>query len=486
VVQEECEVINCCCATGQRWLAQKCCDGSCVGTCPDSEEECNCYLALTFCDDYRAAQGMPARMEPSLCYWWFHNGCRYIVLGAQDIACLPIADTPHNEGTYAGATERPLNGTCDDACAELCPTQGLYHVPPAPWDPDCNCGAQKTLSFDSNGALCCGCDCLPLAEACSRICPGPTLFLSLTQWPLGWRPASTACTNVVNSCDSCLSTGNADSDIAYINFNAEVGSNYCDQNCPDVDPCDGTGQCNDGGVGRACTAAGSFSIFLTGNTSEQYEFGFSVTRSCPEGSCNDPPNWFFGAPTAGSPAVQICDCSAGPGKCVCCGFIVPQNPGTNAEELAKVINQYLGSNSAACVTYQAEGKREAWLGNSYACIPDNNGDFPSTNPCHQCVFEPSTWIGPFYSDCNKKVTFLYKPTYVYGASCDYGCSNYTFFSQNNQRCQCTGSNLGAVGGAWTTLPNGGEVFKYGGQCPSVGTFVPLPGSAPCLGLPSIS
>lgn len=481
---------SCCCnGGGLRWLAQLCCNTSCVGTCPTEEESqsCECFEGITFCDEYRIAQGMPAIMNPGLCYWWFHNGCRYRVLGTDNSPCVPFQGTPHNEGTYAGATERlPNDADCSETCGTLCQS-GLSFAKNVPWVPGCDCGSAKTVNFDANGAKCCGCECLPLAEACSGDCPNATMVLNLTTWPLGYRPVPTTCTEVVNSCENCNSTGSIPNTITYVNYNHLVGSNYCDDNCPGVDPCDGSGECNNGGVGIACSANASVTISLQGNPSNQYEFGFSVTRSCPEATCDQPPEWIAGGPVAGDaavPSLGICDC-AGEGPCRCCSFVGLLYPGTNAEELARVINETLGSNSDNCVTYTAEGKREAWLENSYACLADKDGTFPSTNSCHDCVFSPSTWIGPFFSDCNKKATWLYKPTYVYQIDCSYGCANYTSYNVNNNRCMCTGSNQGAVSGSWSSGP-GGE-FKYGaGTCPDFAPLQPLDGSAPCMAIPTVS
>jgi hypothetical protein len=484
-------VRHCCCAGGVRWLAQKCCDSSCLGTCPDSEESCECAEGLTFCDAYRAAQGMPSPMDPTMCYWWFHNGCRYRVLGTDSAPCVAVPGTPHNAGNYGGATARlPNDPFCEDTCASVCGTTPLYKADAAPWIPGCGCGTTKTISFDMNGAKCCGCDCdvdAPLLATCSRVCPNTDIVLTLQHWPMGWVYDPAGCSEVTTDCVGCKSTGNPDSIPASINRNDLIGANYCDDNCPDVDPCDPySTPCNNGGVGPRCSANGSITITLQGNTGGTYQFGFSITRSCPEGDCSAAPTWVTGGPVAGSPALPslaICDCSVSP--CACCAFYADGSPGTNAKKLAQKINQVLGAGSGGCVTYEAVGEEAAWLANSYACIADTDGTFPSTNTCHQCLYDPCSWIGPFFSNCNRTATWLYKNNFVYQVDASYGCANSSSFNVDNDRCQCTGSPIGTVGGTWISASAPAAEFKYGGQCPQFPPFAAV-SADPCINIPTIS
>lgn len=484
MVPEEREVRHCCCAGGVRWLAQLCCDTTCIGTCPDSEDTCECAPGITFCDAYRAAQGMPSPMDPTMCYWWFHNGCRYRVLGTDSALCVAVPGTPHNEGNYGGATARlPNDPNCEDTCASVCSDPPVYQVDPAAWIPGCGCGVTKTISFDMNGAKCCGCSC---GNGCSSICPNTSINVTLQSWPMGWTYEPAGCTNVSTDCVGCKTTGQPDSVPASINRNDLIGSNYCDDNCPGIDPCDpGSHTCNDGGVGIRCSANGTVTISLQGNTGGAYQFGFSVTRSCPEGDCGDTPTWITGGPIASgaSPSIAICDCTVSP--CRCCGFYADGNVGTNAYQLARKINQVLGAGSGGCVTYEAIGEEAAWLGNSNACIADTDGTFPSTNPCHQCFFDPCTWIGPFFSNCNRTATWLYKNQFAYQVDAEYGCANFSQFNVGNNRCMCTGSNVGSLGGTWTSAAAPIVEFQYGGGCPQFPPFDPVTVD-PCINDPTIS
>lgn len=438
---------------------------------------------------------MPGVMDPGKCYWWFHNGCRYRVLGTDNAPCAPFPGTPHNEGRYGGATTRlPNDPFCEESCSQICTGSPIYHVPPAEWKPGCGCGAVKSVTFLMNGAKCCGCDCdteAPLNAACSKTCPSASIELSLRTWPMGWVWESAGCSTVSTDCVSCKPTGAPNDVPGIMNLTSLVGSpNHCDANCPDVDPCDPSNSppC-EGGVGVACSASGSVAISLEGNPNAPFQFGFSITRSCPEGSCSEPPTWFDGGPVAGGfPAIVLCKCTAPGNPCNCCGFMAPDGtPGTNAYELAKTINSAFGAGSGGCVTYNAVGVKEAWLGNSYACIADEQGNLPSQNPCHECIYEPCVWIGPFLSNCNTTATWLYANVYKYKVDASYGCANRSFFNLNNQRCQCTGSPDSGVGGSWTSDQSIAVEFKYseGGGCPQFPPLVEVSAS-PCVPLPTIS
>ncbi len=459
---------HCCCAGGVRWLAEKCCDSSCLGTCPDSEDPCECAEGLTFCDAYRAAQGMPSPMDPTMCYWWFHNGCRYRVLGTDGAPCVAVPGTPHNAGNYGGATARlPNDPFCEDTCASVCSSNPEFHVPPAEWIPGCACGATKTIAVETNDAKCCGCSC---TDACSFTCPGGSITLQLNRWPMGWDVQSTACTTASSDCVSCKSTGDPDITPEYLNFNTLIGNNNCSQDNP-VDPCTGGNQ-----VG--CSVNGFASISMQGNPNAQFQFGFSVTRSCPQFDCDVAPTWFQGGPIGG---YGFAICEAGN----CCQFVSPNiGAGANARNLADTINRALGAGSGGCVTYTAQGEPGAWLDNSYACIADTDGTFPSTNPCHECLFEPSTWIGPFMSNCNTTATWLYAPTYTYQVSVQWNCANFRRTNQAGQ-CVCSGSDFGGVGGSWQSDPADPTEVVYGNGCPQFPIFEEVV-VAPCLPLPTIN
>lgn len=483
---------NCCCNAGTLlWIAEKCCDTSCVGTCPDSEEECNCADGLTFCDSYRQAQGMPAELDPFRCYWWFHNGCRYRIVGGYDLPCAPQPNTPHNTGRYGGSTERQFGDTdCTETCAAICTGNPVYYVPPAVWEPDCSCGDTKSVAFDAGGNPCCGCGC---TNGCSKTCPSASVGLTLNAWPNGWVLNSIGCTEVDSDCRSCKQTGGINVGTATVNLNNYVGGNYCDQNCQDVEPCDpgNSPPCNDGGVGIGCSVSATVSISLQGilPADLDFKFGFSVERSCPEGDCNATPTWITGGPVAGpAAALGICDCPTPGLPCVaCCEFWAPDGtPGSNAYELARTINQALGSGSGNCVTYTAVGEKAAWLGQSWACIRDEQGNFPSINACHECIFEPCVWIGPFFSNCNRKATWMYANALQYHVNASYSCGNFSIFNVDNNRCQCTGSQNGGLSGDWQSNPASIVEFSYSADnnCPGFPPFVAIT-AAPCMYTPTI-
>lgn len=473
---------SCCCDTGLVWYASLCQENTCMNQCGTQDDPCECAAVLTFCDQYREQQGMPGVLDPTKCYFWMFNGCRYLVEGAVVATCDPTPGPTHNVGSYGGFVDRaPNDPFCETACLDMA---AMFNVPPDAWEPQCECGETKTVKWDG-GPKCCGCDCEE--NTCAKNCPPMSITMRLQSWPMGWVYDSSGCTQVVTECVSCKPTGQTPDIPTPLFFNDLIGNNYCDSNCPHNSPCDTSGiSCDDGGVGIACSATGQVAFTLQGIPipDMNFVFGFSVERSCdPADGCADTA-WIEGGPNAGLPALCIGDCLGDPGCAPCC-FNVDVFPGTSALKLAETINNALGAGSGNCVTYEAEGVQEAWLGGTWACLEDQDGNIPSQNPCHGCLEYPTTWIGPFFSNCSRKATWLYSPTYYYQADASFGCGNFTFFNEDNDRCQCTGSQSGGVGGVFQTqylAPPLAAEFKYGPPCPDFPPFVAI-FSDPCVTVP---
>ena len=463
---------------------------------------CSCPGPITFCDSYRELMGMPGVLEPDKCYFWQYGGCRYLVAGSQMVACDPTPGPTHNVGTYGGYKDRaPEDNDCGAACLDGPDT---YFVPCDSWVPACKCGDRKTITFDAGGNKCCGCDCDPDGPVypCSKFLPSATLEFVLQSFPSGWTMQGTTCTAVPQDCVECKFIAN-NPPVGLVRFNALVGGNYCDDNCPHSDPCltDPNPFCpGEGGYGISCGVSGTGIIYLdtmpfTPAVEATFELGFQITRSCdPLYDVNVSP-WVQGGPYVGSPGLAVSDCFGEPG-CEPCEFFARQVPGTSARKFASTINRLLSDGATDCVTYVAWGRQDAWIGGSAACILENPESddpdpmvscLPSQNACHSCVPEPHVWIGPFFTNGGRTASWYFRPQYWWRAQASYGGLNFSRYSSEYQRCRCTGSNSGGIGGDWITQwidPPVAPAFKYGGDCPGLTPFVPM--NPTCLPNPTIT
>lgn len=413
---------KCCCGGADKiWSASRCTESGCMN---DPCEKCTpeCPPFLTFCDAYRDSIGLPPALDPAKCYIVTLGGCLYVVTGFTVGACSPTPTLTHNSAAFYGVYPAPTPpATCLGFCAGL---SGVHMVEFQPFDGGIPCGTTFTVTANWSGVYCNG-ECFddpPGApfNQCARELQTLTFDWKLDAWPAILVSSQTKCDTASRQCADCVEVDPAGTLPNEFNASEQVIDNYCNDLDPTPDPCDSISV----PFGPACTVYANLALLTVYPASPPAAtIALTITRSCDCGTGD----WISGNPESG---IYIEGC-----------FFYADPCGTTAAAFAEKINAVLGKQSDTCfATYSATGTCAHVGVAQVVCPADNcNGQLITTGS------GPYAWSGPFYSGGYCTATYYAQPILAYKLSLQIATYNYTFFRVANNRCECTGSNLGGLG-----------------------------------------